>query len=51
MGTQPYIRLYEIIVQHIVPYCLLALAIMLAFVGTVMAFVKIIGYFANKWDL
>ena len=42
---------FEIIVQHIIPYAALTLAIMLAIAGTAVAFVWIIGYFANKWGL
>ena len=42
---------FEIIVQHIIPYAVLALAIMLTIAGTAAAFVWIIGYFADKWGL
>lgn len=48
MTIQPYVILYEIVVQHIIPCALLALAIMFAFVGTIAAFIRIVCYFADK---
>ena len=49
MTIQPYVWLYKIVAQYVIPYALLALVIMLAVVGTAAVFVRIIGYFADKW--
>ena len=45
---QQYLWLYEVIVQHIIPAAFLALAIMLAFVGMIAAFIRIVCYFTDK---